>query len=262
MTASPPRVLVLRAPGTNCDVESAFAFEAVGAKAERVHVNRLLEKPNLLEEFQILCFPGGFSYGDDIAAGRILGAQLKHRLAEPLARFHEAQKLILGICNGFQILARSGLLWRDEPLRGPQATLCWNASGRYMDRWVKLAVAKNNCVFLKGIESLELPVAHAEGQFVARDGVTWTEMEAAGLYPLRYTEDGSISAKPVPYPANPNGAMGNVAGVCDPTGRILGLMPHPERYIHGVQHPSWTRRPARDEGDGLAVFRNGVQYFN
>ena len=161
-----PRVLVLRAPGTNCDVETALAFEQAGGAPERIHVRRILESPALLNEFQVLCLPGGFSYGDDIASGRILGNQLRKQLADQLLAFRDAGKLMLGICNGFQVLMKTGLLDVDRP-DGPLATLAWNNSGRYEARWVDLAVAPGNCVFLSGIERMELPIAHAEGKFVA-----------------------------------------------------------------------------------------------
>ncbi len=162
-----PRTLILRAPGTNCDGETAHAFSLAGGRAELLHVNRLLERPDALKEYQVFCLPGGFSFGDDIASGRILASRLRRHLAEPLARFREAGKLILGICNGFQILIQSGLLVDDDPQLGPPATLAWNASGRFEDRWVRLAVGGSKCVFLAGIESLYLPVAHGEGRFMS-----------------------------------------------------------------------------------------------
>ncbi|MBR2584143.1 MAG: phosphoribosylformylglycinamidine synthase subunit PurQ [Thermoguttaceae bacterium] len=250
MKANKPNVLILRAPGTNCDFETAYAFELAGASAERVHVNRLLEDPSLLDRFEILCFPGGFSFGDDVAAGRILATELRHNLFEPLHRFKEAGRLILGICNGFQILVKSGLLLADDEAQ-PKATLTWNKSGVYTDRWAHLTVDGGKCVFLKGITSLYLPVAHAEGRFVGRDEAVLDQLQANGQLALRYAPD-----------ENPNGAERNVAGLCDETGRVFGLMPHPERYIDPTQHPYWTRLEHLPEvGDGLALFRNAVEYF-
>lgn len=256
-----PRVLVLRAPGTNCDQEAAFAFETAGAHAEFAHINRLLERPQQLRDFQILCLPGGFSYGDDIAAGRILANQMRHHLAETLQEFKSANKLILGICNGFQILVKSGVLLPDKADE-PLATLTLNNSGKFEDRWVNLRVASSNSVFLRGIETMYLPIAHAEGKFVARDVATLDRLEQNGQLALRYTTDnGGISSDNFPYPLNPNGAARNVAGVCDETGHVLGLMPHPERFIDPTQHPRWTRqRP--EKGAGLAIFVNAVQYFH
>jgi len=264
-----PNVLILRAPGTNCDLETAFAFEQAGAKAERVHVNRLLENPALFDRFQILCVPGGFSYGDDVAAGRILGNQIRHHLAEQMARFKADGKLILGICNGFQVLIRSGVLLDDDPQHGPPATLAWNDSGKFEDRWVRLDVRGSKSVFLSDVEAMYLPVAHAEGKFVARDANVLSQLDAAGQLVLRYLPLNGQSqpghqpsdTHRVPYPDNPNGSMADVAGVCDAAGRVLGLMPHPERHIDPTQHPRWTRGEAGPVGDGLHVFQNAVQYF-
>ena len=271
----PPRVLVLRSPGTNCDVETAFAFERAGALAERIHINRLLENPHKFSEFQILVVPGGFSYGDDLAAGRILGNQIRHHLAEQLVEFKAAGKLILGICNGFQVLIKSpGILLGDnsggeDPRRddfgreytlSPAATLTWNESGKFEDRWVHLRVAGQKCVFTRGIESLYLPVAHAEGKFVPASDEVLRHWERNGQLALRY-QTAAGETEQVPYPANPNGATAHVAGLCDTTGRVFGLMPHPERHIDPTQHPRWTRSPLPAEGDGLAIFKNAVGYF-
>jgi phosphoribosylformylglycinamidine synthase len=251
-----PRVLILRAPGTNCDEETAFAFERAGGRADRVHLNRWLESPRLADEYQILCLPGGFSYGDDLGAGRVFANQLRHHLAESLVAFRDAGKLILGICNGFQILVKSGLLDCDDGL-GAGATLTWNASGRFVDRWIHLRVASDRCVFLGGIERMFLPIAHAEGQFLGRDETTLDRWEQNGQLALRYSEGEGCS----PRSFNPNGAARDVAGMCDASGRIFGLMPHPERFIDRTQHPQWTRLPVFDEGDGLQLFRNAVRYF-
>ena len=256
-----PNVLILRAPGTNCDMETAFAFEQAGAKTETLHINRLLEKPALFERFQILCIPGGFSYGDDIAAGRIFGNQMQHHLAEQLEKFKDDGKLILGICNGFQVLMKSPVLLESDREKGPAATLTLNDSGRYEDRWVRLEVKSSKCVFLKGIERMYLPVAHAEGKFVARDDETLQQLDSAGQLVLRYVSQTTDGAGPVRFPDNPNGSQADVAGVCDSTGRVLGLMPHPERHIDPTQHPRWTRGEAGPVGDGLQIFVNAVQYF-
>jgi len=259
-----PRVLILRAPGTNCDKETAFAFEQAGATTELLHINRLLEQPSAADRFQILCIPGGFSYGDDVAAGRILATQIQHHLADALGRFKADGKLILGICNGFQVLIKSGILLEPDSHHGPLATLGWNDSGRFEDRWVRLESRGAKCVFLQDIEEMYLPIAHAEGKFVAREGAL-AELEAAEQLVLRYRpldgSGGKNGDRPLPYPDNPNGSMANVAGVCDATGRVFGLMPHPERHIDPTQHPHWTRRPCGSVGDGMQVFVNAVRYF-
>lgn len=260
-----PRILILRAPGTNCDVETAYAFERAGGKAERWHIRRLLEAPKRVAQFQILCIPGGFSYGDDVAAGKILASQIQHHLADDLRQFKEDGKLILGICNGFQVLIKSGLLLDNDPSLGPQATLTWNDSGKFEDRWVRLGVRGSKCVFLQGIDSMLLPVAHAEGKFVPRDAVALEALAREEQLVLQYRplrNEAPASEAGTPYPDNPNGSVADVAGVCDATGRVFGLMPHPERYIDPFQHPQWTRGNARDPGDGLQVFRNAVAYFS
>ncbi len=262
-----PRVLILRAPGTNCDHETAFAFETAGATAEALHVNRVLESPAVLDRFQILCIPGGFSFGDDVAAGQILAVQMRHHLAGRLADFKAAGKLILGICNGFQVIIKSGVLLDDEPPHGPPATLTNNDSGKYEDRWVRLCVSGDKCVFFRGMEQMYLPVAHGEGKFIARDAAALNKLEAAGQLPLRYAPLSTLnpplptSHSPLPFPDNPNGSMADVAGVCDTTGRVLGLMPHPERHLDPTHHPRWTRGVAGPVGDGLQLFVNAVEYF-
>jgi phosphoribosylformylglycinamidine synthase len=256
------RVLILRAPGSNCDQETAFAFQQAGGKADVVHLNRLLENPRLAEQSQILCLPGGFSYGDDLSAGRIFANQMRHHLKGALEEFKAAGKLILGICNGFQILIKSGMLLPDRADE-PIATLTLNESGKFEDRWVHLVTTSDKCVFLSGIEQMYLPVAHAEGKFVARDARTLDRLNASGQLVLRYIPSAdacAITTDACPYPANPNGAEYNVAGLCDESGRVFGLMPHPERHIDPTQHPRWTREP-RDRGDGLAVFENAIRFF-
>jgi phosphoribosylformylglycinamidine synthase len=252
-----PRVLILRAPGANCDEEAQFAFEQAGAAAERVHINRLREQPGLLHRYQILAVPGGFTYGDDVAAGKILANQLAHFLGDVLRRFRDADKLILGICNGFQALLKAGLLLPPDE-DGPVATLAANSSGRFEDRWVTLEATPGRCPFLTGLTRLHLPVAHGEGRFVCREDWMLQGLQQAGQVVLRYVDEAGQRGG---YPVNPNGSQGDVAGVCDATGRVLGLMPHPERHVLPTQHPRWTRLGLAEQGDGLQLFRNGVQFF-
>jgi phosphoribosylformylglycinamidine synthase len=252
-----PRVLVLRAPGANCDAEAQFAFEQAGAVAERVHINRLRESPTLAAQFQILVVPGGFTYGDDVAAGKILANQLTVFLGDQLRAFRDKEKLILGICNGFQAILKAGLIMPPDE-DGPIATLAHNASGKFEDRWVHLAATPGKCVFLRGTSKLYLPVAHGEGNFLVREPWILAGLEQAGQVVLRYvTADG----QPGDYPANPNGSQGHVAGVCDASGRVLGLMPHPERHTLPTHHPQWTRLGLASEGEGLRLFRNAVEHF-
>jgi phosphoribosylformylglycinamidine synthase len=256
------RALVLRTAGTNCDVETEFAWQEAGAAAERVHINRLIEDVRRLRQYQVLTIPGGFSYGDDIAAGKIFANQLVRHLADALQAFLAADRLVLGICNGFQVLVKCGLLPGTDggrPTLAQQATLTNNDSGLFEDRWVHLRTETDRCVFLAKGQRLLLPVAHAEGKFVPGDGCPLPALRKAGQVALRYVgPDGKPDAG---FPWNPNGSVGDVAGICDPTGRILGLMPHPERHIHAWHHPQWTRRRTARPGDGLALFKRGVAYF-
>ena len=254
-----PRVLVLRAPGTNCDFETAHAFQRAGAEAQRIHINRVLENPDLMKGFQILCIPGGFSYGDDVAAGRILANQMRNHLADVMQEFKVSDKLLLGICNGFQVLIKSGILLEDNENGDPPATLCWNDHGRYEDRWVHLKTTSDRCVFLRGVDQVYLPIAHAEGRFVINGEEVAASLKNNGQLALAYTT--ATGEDPTGFPDNPNGAELNVAGVCDTTGRVFGLMPHPERFIDGIQHPRWTREGLQDEGAGMTIFRNAVEYF-
>ena len=252
-----PKVIVLRAPGTNCDVETAFAFTHCGASADTVHIFRVLEKPDLLRDFQILCIPGGFSYGDDVGAGVIFGGQLRSRLGDAIRNFLNRDTLVLGICNGFQVLMKSGILpggsdnWPPQEGRTPDATLTWNDNGRYTARWVKLSARNSSSVFLKGIDAIDLPIAHAEGKVVPRNDEVLAGWRERRQIALTYLPDD-----------NPNGSVADIAGLADPTGRVLGLMPHPERNMFGTQHPHWTRQPlVSDEGAGMKLFHNAVQYF-
>lgn len=242
-----PKVIVLRAAGTNCDCETAFAFQYVGAKAERVHINELRRGSKKLSDYDILALPGGFSYGDDIASGKILANELRFKLQDEVSSFIESGKLIIGICNGFQVLVKAGIL--PGILSGKiQATLMLNDSGKYEDRWVYLK-KKGRCIWTKNLpEAIYLPVAHGEGKFLPADKNILNTLWHNGQIALQY------------YLSNPNGSVDNIAGICDPTGRVFGLMPHPERHLFSTQHPRWTRGASKKAGDGVAIFENGVRY--
>jgi phosphoribosylformylglycinamidine synthase len=273
-----PKTLILRTAGTNCDGETAFAFERAGAEPVMLHVNRLLENPRLLDDCQILAIPGGFSHGDDIAAGRIFANQLRHRLADALRTFVAAGKPVIGICNGFQVLVKTDLL--PGPLAGRQGqscTLAHNDSGRFIDRWITLAAPGSRCVWTRDIGVCELPIAHGEGKFVPADSAVrqalWDQRQVALIYarPVARPADGiqPVGGAPGGSAAvgsaavgeeNPNGSVDAIAGICDATGLVFGLMPHPERHIDSIQHPAWTSRPHRDRGDGLKFFVNAVEH--
>ncbi len=253
-----PHAIVLRAPGTNCDEEAAHALDRAGALAETWHINQIIESPAALDQFQILVIPGGFSYGDDLGAGRIFATRMATTLGEALRRFHDRGGLVLGICNGFQVLVRSGLLPGGS---SAATTLAANESGRFEDRWVTLLPRPGLSPFVTFSEPIELPVAHGEGRFLMSDTAAATTLERSGQVVLQY---GGPDSRPTQdYPANPNGSALAVAGLCDPTGRIFGLMPHPERFITPWHHPRWTRRPnsAQTPGDGLRIFEGAVQAF-
>jgi phosphoribosylformylglycinamidine synthase len=253
---SEPRAIVLRAPGTNCDEETVVAWQHAGATVETWHIGRLLEEPDGLDRFQILTIPGGFSYGDDLGAGRIMATRLGHALGDALSRFHDRGGLIVGICNGFQVLVRCGLLPGGPD--APPATLAHNASGRFEARWVRLRPTPGLSPFVDFTDSIELPVAHGEGMFLTADPRAMDALRAEGRIVLQYADE---SGQPTQtYPANPNGSALAAAAICDSTGRIFGLMPHPERFVESIQHPRWTRRPEYDsaEGDGLRIFRSAV----
>lgn len=255
-----PRTLILRTAGTNCDRETAHAFELAGADAEFVHINRLLAEPTLTDRFQLLAVPGGFSYGDDIAAGKILANQINHHLRDVFRSFVNAGKPILGVCNGFQVLVKTDLLPGDVGGRtGQTATLAHNDAGRFIDRWVTLAPRPGRCVWTQGLpEAFQLPIAHGEGKFVPADDAVRRALWDNGQVALVYARpDGSAAGGA--SPANPNGSADDIAGVCDASGLVFGLMPHPERYVSPFQHFAWTREKSPPtEGLGLAVFRNAV----
>lgn len=256
-----PKVCVLRSAGTNCDRETAFAFSILGCEVESVHVNKLIEGKKFLAEFHILALPGGFTHGDDIAAGKVLANELRFKLGRQLREFISQGKAMIGICNGFQILVKSGFLPGNPSLQ-QETSLIINDSGSFQDRWVHLKTPglkkdRSVCVWAQGLpETIYLPIAHGEGKFVAGDPAVIERLERNGQVVFRYcSASGELKG------ANPNGSTGNIAGICDPTGRILGLMPHPERHIEKNQHPRWegASKPHK-AGDGLFILRNGVEY--
>jgi len=241
-----PRVCILKTDGTNCDEETFHAFTKAGGECQLVHINELRGSKQRLVDYQILALPGGFSYGDDIASGKILAVELLSFLREQLEGYVAKGNLVIGICNGFQVLVRTGLLPFNE-LGTMPATLTDNNSGRFNCKWVDMIVQPSQCVFTKWMEGevMSLQIAHGEGKFFTNDR-TLRELEEKRLVPLRYMD-------------NPNGSLHDIAGVCDPTGRIFGLMPHPERFVEMYQHPNW-RRISHSKPQGLPIFENGVTF--
>ncbi|HXY74473.1 MAG TPA: phosphoribosylformylglycinamidine synthase I [Dehalococcoidales bacterium] len=248
------KALVIRAPGTNCDGEAVFAFELAGAVAERVHVNQLVRKEVKLSDYHILVVPGGFSYGDDIASGKVFANEISLKLGEQVNKFVDDGRLILGICNGFQILMKAGLLPRLKKGEPQRVTLTNNDSGKFECRWVYLKVnSKSPCIFTKGMEGMYIPVAHGEGKVTGDMAAISTKNEVV------YYVDDNGNDNPG-YPWNPNGSERDIAGICDDSGRIFALMPHPERHVLGTQHPQWTRNGVKKYGDGFPIFQNAVKY--
>lgn len=251
--------LVLRAAGINCDYETEYALELAGAATQRVHINQIISDPSIMDSVQILLFPGGFSYGDDVAAGKILANQVRHHLGDVVRKFIDDGKLVLGICNGFQVLVKAGILpgfaaneSNDQPL-----SITHNDSAKFDDRWVYLEPGTDRCVFINKGQRIYLPMAHGEGKVVTRTPEILEKIKTEGHVAFRYVDKDGKTGE---FPVNPNGSMDSIAGLTDSTGRVLGLMPHPERFVRRTQHPQWTRLPEDIEADGMTIFNNAVKY--
>jgi phosphoribosylformylglycinamidine synthase I len=294
--AAEPKALIITGDGLNCERETAHAFRLAGALPELVHITDILSGERSLADFQILALIGGFSNGDHLGAGTVQAVRFRHRLRAPLERFVAAGRPVIGICNGFQTLVKMGILpgriesrraglgrWRvsragagrlaaDRTGGGQAGAASWertatimaNDSGRFEDRWVRLVVDPDSpCLWTRGLRRLHLPVRHGEGKFVMRDLALLRELKRRRQIVLRYQDGRGRPTRS--YPDNPNGSVEAVAGLCDPTGRIFGLMPHPEAYHSPFNHPAWTReaalgRPLPAEGQGVALFRNAVEF--
>ncbi|HAH07332.1 MAG TPA: phosphoribosylformylglycinamidine synthase I [Elusimicrobia bacterium] len=252
-----PKALILRAAGTNCDVETAVAFKMVGATAVTAHIDEVKQGRVRLMDHDILVFPGGFTYGDDISAGKVLANELKAHLRE-LRGFIRSGRPVLGICNGFQVLVKCGLL-PQTPSNEQTASLSFNDSNRFEARWVRLRInLQSQSLFIRGLpEIIELPVAHGEGKFVVKSPKVLEHLKKTRAILMQYVnEEGKFAG----YPYNPNGSLFNIAAITNPEGNCLGLMPHPERFITRWHHPNWTRQTFLKDGVGLEIFRNAVTY--
>ncbi len=261
--AEPPRALIVRTAGTNCDAELCRAFERAGATPDLVHVRTLMADPARIDGYDLIGFPGGFSYGDDVASGRVLAMQMRERLYGSLREAVERGVPIIGVCNGFQVMVQVGLLpgpeaggaWPTDAAPPQTVALTDNVPPRFRDEWVRVeADPASPCVWTRGLldahpdGAMMLPIAHGEGRFVAQDRATLDALAGNGQVALRYVD-------------NPNGSTGNVAGICDASGRVFGLMPHPERYLDWTRHPFWTRLEAGARSGptpGLAMFAGAV----
>ncbi len=244
------RALVLRTAGTNCDMETAYALEAAGFEAEKAHVNSLARGEVNLRDYRLLALPGGFSHGDYLGSGKVLANKLLYKLNSDVPDFIKAGNLAIGICNGFQVMVKAGLLpGFGQEYKGQDVTLTFNDSGHFQCEWVKLKNAgRRKCVFTKEMESLYCPIAHGEGKFLpGNDNVL------KKLY-----DNNQVVFK---YEKNPNGSVDDIAGICDESGRVLGMMPHPERNISPLNDPRYGREELKHEGEGMAIFRNAFEYL-
>jgi len=255
-----PRALILTGYGLNTDYELQHGFQLAGADASRVHLNDLIDGRTKLKDFQILAIPGGFAFADDLGGGKIFAQRLRTHLFDELMEFVEDDKLIFSACNGFQILVKLGMLPAISGYREQEVTLTFNNSGRFENRWVYLKVnPKSSCVFTRDIDRLlYFPVRHGEGKFVPRDEQVLSDLKSKDQIVVTYV---NAQGQPDHFPWNPNGSIENIAGVCDPTGRIFGLMPHPEAFLYRYNHPRWTREDLPEEGQGLQLFKNAVAYL-
>lgn len=250
------RALIIRAAGTNCNNETALAFELAGAAAEQAHMTELIKGTKKLDDFQMLAIPGGFSYGDDLGSGKVFANQMAIKLGRELEDFIASGKLVIGICNGFQVIIKMGIVPSLSKLYVQDATLTNNDSGKFEDRWVRLR-SEHESLFTKGIKQLYLPVNHGEGKLVASKDVL-EQLQRQKLITLRYADE---NGRPTDrYPSNPNNSMLGIAGITNRQGNVFGLMPHPEKYVSRYTHPRWTREQLPEEGDGLKVFKNMVEY--
>lgn len=264
-----PQVLVITGYGINCEEETAFAFQKAGAQVRVVHVNDLIEAPKKLKDFQIMVFPGGFSFGDDTGSGYALANRIKNYMWEIVREFIEKDKLLLGICNGFQVMVNLGILPAVDNKYGEvQAALLHNKTMCYECRWVDLRVESDKCIMLKDIKYLHIPVAHGEGNFFAQNKIIQS-LKQNDQIALTYRKKDNEPANGE-FPYNPNGSIMDIAAVCDKSGRVLGMMPHPERYITFTQRDDWTflkdkylrkNKSFPKYGDGFKIFKNSVDYF-
>ena len=261
-----PRVLIITGNGLNCEAESQVAWERAGAFAHRGHLHDLLSSPSLLRAHQALMFIGGFSYGDHMGSGLVMGLRVRNALRDELFRFIDSGGLILGVCNGFQVMIKIGLLpGLDGDYFTQRLALMQNDSGHFRNDWVELKFEPNSpCVFTRGLDMMPLPIRHGEGKVFTPDRRLLDRLEQAGCVACRYVdpEDGQPTGR---YPCNPNGSLNAIAGLSDPSGRVFGLMPHPEAYLFPENHPAWDldrhRGRLPQEGLGLRIFRNAVDFL-
>lgn len=264
-----PKAIIITGYGINCEEETAFAFTRAGAESQIVHINDLIDDSKHLSDYQILAIPGGFSYGDDTGSGNALANRIKNNIGEKILDFIKRDTLTFGICNGFQVLVNLGLLPALGGKYGErQAALDRNDSARYQDRWVWVKNSSSKCIWAKNIDLLHVPIGHGEGKFVMPED-SLKRLRDDDQIVFTYAHEDGRPAHGV-FPINPNGALMDIAGVCDVTGRVLGMMPHPDRFLHATNEDGWTLKKEllkrddkslSDEGEGMKIFRNGIHYF-
>jgi len=266
------RSIVITGYGTNCEMEMAHGCRLAGSEVVDIaHISELIYREKRLDDYHFLNLPGGFLDGDDLGAAKAGANRIQYArvsgseegLFDQFLRFIKEGKLILGVCNGFQLMVKLGLLpnLEEKDYRHQEVTLTFNDSGRFEDRWVYLKVnPESPSLFTKGMKGAYLPVRHGEGKFIPRDGSLQKKLKRKKLITLQYSDE-AYREPVMDYPLNPNGSLDAVAGICDETGRIMGMMPHPEAYLHRTNHPRWTREKLPEEGMGLAFFVNAVQYI-
>ncbi len=264
--ASDVPVLIITGYGLNCEAESKYAWELAGARPELVHFSDLIARPSRIQDFAALMFIGGFAYGDHMTSGHVFAFRVKHHMSAELEKFIGGGKLILGVCNGFQIMVKLGLLpGLDRDYFTQKLSLVQNECGRFQDFWVPLRFESTSpCVFTRGLSFMPLPIRHGEGKLFTLDKDLLKRIEALGCIPCRYADPATGEATQE-FPYNPNGSLNAIAGLCDPSGRIFGLMPHPEAYLYPENHPQWDLQKRRGmlpkDGLGLQLFRNGVEHL-
>jgi phosphoribosylformylglycinamidine synthase len=263
---SKPKVLIITGYGVNCEAESAHAWKLAGADPEQVHLNDLLNSPDRLSSYQAMMFIGGFSYGDHMTSGHVFALRVKHHMQAELQQFIDDGKLIMGICNGFQVMTKMGLLpGLDGNCFDPTVALMQNDCGTFQNFWVDVRFEEESpCVFTKGLGTLPLPIRHGEGKIFTLDTELLERMESEGCVAARYVDGDNQPTQE--FPANPNGSLHAIAGLTDPTGRIFGMMPHPEAYLFPENHPNWDKQKQAgtlpEHGLGLKLFQNAVEHIN
>ena len=263
------KVFILSGYGFNCEEETKFAFEVAGATCDIVHINDWIKNKKRIFDYQMLAIPGGFSYGDDTGSGNAMANKIRNHLWEEILEFVNQDKLVIGICNGFQVLVNLGLLPSIENNYGKRTVaLLHNNKGRYLNTWINIKIENDKCVFTKNISQMFLPIAHGEGNFFAEENIL-QQLNSNEQIVLRYCLENGFLANQI-FPFNPNGAIEDVAGICSPNGKIFGLMPHPERAIFFTQRPDWNflkekfkreKKEIPKLNDGIEIFRNAVNYF-